>query len=72
MKILVKTKSSSKKEALEKIDEERFLIAVREPPVDGKANKAIVRILSKYFNVSSANVCIISGHTSKQKIIEIS
>ncbi len=72
MKISVKTKPNSKKEMIEKIDETNFLISVKELPFDGKANNAIVKVIAKYFNVTSARVRITSGHKSKQKIIEIS
>ena len=72
MRITIKTKPNSKKEMIEKIGERNFLIAVKEHPFDGKANNAIVKSIAKYFNVSSAKVRIISGHKSKQKIIEIS
>lgn len=57
---------------IEKIDETKFLIAVKELPFEGKANNAIVRAIAKYFNISSARVRITSGHKSKRKIIEIS
>lgn len=71
MKITVKIKPNSKREDIKKIDETNFLVAVKEPPIDGKANKAIVKALAKYFNVSSSAVRIVSGHASKQKIMEI-
>lgn len=72
MKINVKSKPSSKKDKVEKIDDANFVVAVKEPAVDGKANKAVVKALAKYLNVSSAKLQITSGQTSKQKIIEIS
>ena len=71
MKLTVKIKPNSKNEKIEKIDGTTLLIAVKEPPIDGKANKALVKALAKYFNVSSSAVRIASGRTSKQKIIEI-
>ncbi len=72
MRITVKIKPNSKKEKIEKIDGANFLVAVKEPPIDGKANTALVKTLAKYFNIPSSGVRIASGHTSKQKIIEIS
>lgn len=72
MKIFVKSKPSSKKEAVEKIDGKNFIVAVKDPPVKGKANRALVKTMAKYFDVPSSSVQIVSGHTSKQKIIEIS
>ena len=71
MKIIVKIKPNSRKEEIKKIDDKNFIVAVKEPPVDGKANKALVKTMAKYFNVSSSTVRIASGHTSKQKIVEI-
>ena len=71
MKIIVRSKPNSKKEKVERIDDRNFLIAVKEPPVEGKANNAIVKSLAKYLNVPSINVRITSGHASKQKIIEV-
>jgi len=72
MKIIVKIKPNSKKEGIKKIDDKNFIVAVKEPPVDGKANKALVKSLAKYFDIPSSTVRIASGHASKQKIIEIS
>ncbi len=71
MKIIVRSKPNSKKEKVERIDDRNFLIAVKEPPVEGKANNAIVKSLAKYLNVPSINVRITSGHASNQKIIEV-
>jgi len=71
MKIFVIAKPNSKEEKIEKINSNYFKIAVKEPPLKGMANKAIIRVLSEYFKVSKLNIKIVSGHTSRQKIIEI-
>ncbi len=46
-------------------------IGVKSKPVDGKANKEIIKKLAKHFGVSSANIAIRSGHKSRDKIVEI-
>lgn len=71
MKITVKIKPNSRKEEIRKIDDKNFIVAVKEPPIEGKANKALVKTMAKYFNVTSSSVQIVSGHSSKQKIIEV-
>jgi uncharacterized protein YggU (UPF0235/DUF167 family) len=43
---------------------------VAAPPVDGKANEAIVRFLAKFAAVPTAAVRIVSGFTSSTKIVE--
>lgn len=71
MKIFVKVKPGSGKNKIEKIGENRYLISVKEPAAEGRANQAAVRALAKYFSVSVAQVVIIKGHASRQKVVEI-
>ena len=51
------------------IEEEPLIVKVKEAPIKGRANKAVVKLLSKYFGKS---VRIISGRRSKKKVIELS
>lgn len=71
MKISVKAKPSSKEEKVERIDETHFVVSVKEPPENGKANQAIRNALAVYFKTGTANVKIVSGYSSRNKIIEI-
>ena len=41
------------------------------PPVDGAANRELVRLLAKKFNLPQNAVEIIAGSTSKQKIVRV-
>ena len=41
------------------------------PPVDGSANKTCVKFLAKWLRVSPSRVRIVTGLSSKNKIIEI-
>jgi len=70
VKIFVKAKPS-KKAAVEKIDERHFVVRVKEPPIQGKANDAIVLAMASYLGVPRRLVRIVSGHTSRQKILEV-
>ena len=71
MKIFVKAKPNSKEEKVEKIDETHYVVFVKEPPIKGKANEAIKNALAIYFKVASFRVKIISGYSSRSKVIEI-
>jgi len=42
------------------------------PPVDGAANKALVDLLAKALGVARSSIAIVSGDTSRNKIVEIS
>jgi uncharacterized protein len=46
-------------------------IRLTSPPVDGAANKVCVKFLAKWLGVSPSKVRIVSGLSSKNKIIEI-
>jgi len=48
-----------------------YKVWVKEPPIDGKANDAIVRVLAEYFVVAKSHIRLVSGQTSKQKTFEI-
>jgi uncharacterized protein (TIGR00251 family) len=42
------------------------------PPVDGEANEECIRFLSKLMGIGKGQVEIVSGQTSRNKIIRIS
>lgn len=71
MKIFVKAKPHSSEAFVKKIDEQNFEVAVKEPPVQGRANAAIIKALADYFNIAPSRVRMVSGYTSRQKVIEL-
>jgi uncharacterized protein YggU (UPF0235/DUF167 family) len=71
MLIKVKVFPNSKKEEIIKKSEASFEIRVKEKPERGLANKATIRILSSYFNISESKIRLIKGFKEKNKIFEI-
>jgi len=71
MKIFVKVRPRAKKEKMEKISETNFKVWVKEPPAEGRANRAVIRAFAGYLGVSLSKVKIISGFKSKEKVLEI-
>ncbi len=47
-------------------------IRLTAPPVDGAANDALIRFLADTLSVPRSQVELISGHTSRDKIVRIS
>ena len=45
-----------------------YLTAV---PVDGKANKELIKLLAEKLEVSKSKISIVKGEKSKEKIIEV-
>ena len=83
MKIIVKAKTRAKKESVERSGQPTldlgdsktemvvYKVSVKEAPVAGRANEAIVCALAEYFEVGVGQVRLVTGQTSKQKIFEI-
>lgn len=71
MKINVQVKTRSKIEGVEKIAENSYIVRVNVPPIEGKANKRIVELLSEHFDCPKSSVVLQKGTKSKMKIFEI-
>jgi len=46
-------------------------VRVTAPPVDGLANEALIDSLSLALKVPRRNVCIVSGFSSRTKVVEV-
>lgn len=71
MFIKVKCHPGSKKESINKKDEETLEVFVKEKPERGEANKRVLEILSEHFKVSFRKIKIVKGAKSQNKIFEI-
>lgn len=71
MRIKVRVVPNSKKESIQQIDSTTYRIKVREKAMEGRANEAVLRLITKHAGVSMADVRIIHGLTSREKIIGI-
>ncbi len=71
MRIFVTVKPKSSKESVEKIGEREYKVSVSAAPEGGKANRAVVKLLADYFQVSLSRIAVVSGHASRRKVVEI-
>lgn len=71
MKISVKVKPGSKNEKVIKVDGTNFIVHVKELPIEGKANAAVIKLLGNYFGIPKSNIQILKGLRSRNKLIEI-
>ncbi len=70
MKISVTVKAGAKVEEISESGGE-LTLKVKEPAKEGKANKAVIKLLAAYYKVPQSAIRIISGASSKHKIIEL-
>ena len=71
MKITVKVKANSKVEKVEKIGTGSFVLWVKASAKEGKANAAMIGVLSRYFNVPKSSIAILQGHARREKVISV-
>jgi len=70
MRIQVKVKPNSKTEEVSREGDD-FVVKVREPPREGRANQAVIRLLAEHFGVPKSQVRILVGFTSRNKVVEV-
>ena len=70
MKVRVRVHAGSRALKIEQRGDELH-VWVRAPPVDGKANVAVIEALAENYVVPKSSVRLTSGHTSKTKTFEI-
>lgn len=71
MLIKVRLQPKSSQNRLEQ-DGDTWKAWVSAPPVEGAANEALVKLVAKHFGVAQSKVEIIRGHTSRDKVLEVS
>jgi len=71
MKVKVKAKPNAWEENVEKLEDGSLVVSVKEPPIKGQANRAIIRVLADYFKVDQSRIRLVSGYSSREKLFEI-
>ena len=49
----------------------RLLARVKAPPVDGRANEALTKLLAKHLGVPKSSVSVLRGHTGRDKTVRV-
>ena len=71
MIVRVQVKPRSKKPGVELGADGTFILKIHEPPVDGKANQAVIERVAELYDIAKSAVHIVSGETSRMKRVEI-
>ncbi len=69
--ISVSVKPQAKKESVKQLSPSEFQVSVHAPAHEGKANQAVMELLSDYFSVPKSRIKIVRGETSRKKIVSI-
>ena len=71
MKLNVQAKPNAKKAFIKRVDRLLYVVSVHEQPVGGKANKAIIKALSGYFDIPVSTISIVQGEFARKKLIVV-
>lgn len=69
--IQIKVKPNSRLSLLEQKVDGTWVAQIKSPPVDGKANEELLRLVAKHFGCRKSNVSIKTGGSSRTKLIQI-
>jgi uncharacterized protein (TIGR00251 family) len=67
----VKVKPNSKQQKIAEQSDGTLIVYLKSPPVEGKANEELIKVLADQFDVPKSYIRIKSGLSSRQKLIEI-
>lgn len=71
MQKIVKVKPNSQQQKIEELADGSLIVHLKSPPIDGKANEELIKLLAKKFDVPKSAITIKSGVTSRNKLIII-
>lgn len=71
MQKTIKVKPNSKQQTIKQEADGSLTISLKSPPIDGKANEELIKLLAKKFNVPKSRIAIKLGLSSRQKVVEI-
>lgn len=68
---IIKVKPGSKTQKVMQAEDGSWVIHLKSPPVDGKANAELIHLLAKTFRVCTDKIRIKTGQASRFKIVEV-
>jgi uncharacterized protein len=67
----LKVKPNSRQEKLEQLPDGSWVAHVKAPPVDGKANEALIALVARHFDLRKSQVTLKSGAGSRTKWLHL-
>lgn len=71
MKYFLKVTPRAKETTVEQVSANTLFVRVSEPPVDGRANAAVIAAVAGFFGVAKSRLRLTAGIASRTKMIEV-
>jgi len=67
----VKVQPRARKNAITGTFGDALKLALTAPPIEGKANEAVIDFLADFFDIPRSSITIASGKTSRLKVVHV-
>jgi uncharacterized protein (TIGR00251 family) len=71
MKLRIKVKPGARMEKFEEQADGSWLAWIKAPPVDGKANEELIRMVANHFDLPRSKITIRSGAGGRLKTVDV-
>jgi uncharacterized protein len=71
LRIAVRVQARARRDELAGERDGAVLVRVTAPPVEGKANDAVRRLLAKRLGIAPRRVSVVRGASSRDKVVEV-
>jgi len=71
MQIRVRLSPRASRDELKGIEDGVLLARVTAPPLDGKANRALCKLIAKRVGVAPSRVTVVRGEKSREKLVGV-
>ena len=71
VKLIIRVQPNARKNVLVGFQEDVLRVKIAAPPVDGKANRALIAFLSGVLGISKSSIVIDKGETAKRKVVSV-
>lgn len=71
MRIGIRVKPGSKNESVEKTADGGYIVRVKAPAREGRANEAVIAALGRHFGVPKSRISIVRGLSGRDKMVDI-
>jgi uncharacterized protein (TIGR00251 family) len=70
--LTIQAKPNSKKPGIEKLSDAEWIVRLKSPPIDGKANEELIERIAFEFKIAKSKVVLLKGESGKKKKIQVS
>jgi len=71
VKISVRVKPNSRKNEVKNLDDGTYLVSVKAPATEGRANAQLLELLADHFGRHKRDIAILRGAGGRHKIVEV-